>query len=76
VVFQRRFSDIGSQFIGKTFQEWLKTHGIRHVRSAPYHPLGIGVVEKLHRTLNAMKEKIAEKKGNLATVTSMALYFS
>ena len=71
----RLTSDNGSQFMGKTFQAWLKHHGIKHVRSAPYHPQGNGVIERLHRTLNAMISKIAEKKGNWATVTPMVLYF-
>jgi len=68
-------SDNGSQFTGKTFQNWLKHHGIKHIRSSPYHPQRNGVVERLHRTLNSMVSKIAEKKGNWAAVTPMALYF-
>jgi len=45
------------------------------VRSSPYHPQGNGVVERLHRTLNAIITKTAEKKGNWASVVPMALYF-
>ena len=68
-------SDNGSQFTGKAFQTWLKHHGIKHIRSSPYHPQGNGVVERLHRTLNSMVTKLVEKKGNWAAVTPMALYF-
>ena len=61
--------------MGKTFQDWLRHHGIRRIRSAPYHPQGNGVVGRLHRTLNTMITKITESKGNWATITPMALYF-
>ena len=55
-------SDNGTQFTGKTFHDWLRHHGIRHVRSTPYHPQGNRVVERLHRTLNNMITKITESK--------------
>ena len=47
-------TDNGSQFTGHTFQKWLRHHGVKHVRSSPYHPQGNGVVERLHRTLHSM----------------------
>ena len=68
-------TDNGSQFTGKVFHKWLKSKGIKHVRASPYHPQGNGMVERLHRTLNSMISKIAETKGNWASVTPMALYF-
>ena len=68
-------TDNGSQFTGKVFHKWLKSKGIKHVRASPYHPEGNGMVERLHRTLNSMISKIAETKGNWASVTPMALYF-
>ena len=71
----RLTSDNGTQFTGKTFQDWLRQNGIRHIRSSPYHPQGNGVVERLHRTLNNIITKITQHKGNWATITPMALYF-
>jgi len=68
-------SDNGPQFRGKSFRKWLQEKGIQHVQSSPYHPQGNGVVERLHRTLNAMVAKTAGSKGNWAAVVSMALYF-
>ena len=68
-------TDIGTQFTGKAFQRWVKSKGMRHIRSAPYHLQGNGVIERLHRTLNTMISKLAEKRGNWAAVTPMALYF-
>ena len=68
-------SDNGTQFTGKVFTKWLKQHGIKHVRSSPYHPQRNGIVERLHGILNGMVAKLVEKKGNWAAVTPMALYF-
>ena len=68
-------ADNGSQFKGKIFHRWLRNKGIKHVKASPNHPQGNGVVERLHRTLNAMISKIAKKKGNWVSVTPMALYF-
>ena len=68
-------SDNGTQFTGSVFQKWLKHHGIKHVKSSPYHPQGNRVVEQFHRTLNTMISRITEKRGNWAKITPMALYF-
>ena len=68
-------SDNGPQFSSKEFTTWLKRHGIAHNRSTPYHPQGNGVVERLHRTLNAIILKTVEAKGNWARVLPLALYF-
>ena len=68
-------TDNGSQFVSKEFIRWLKHRGIAHSRATPYHPQGNGVVERLHRTLNAVVLKTIEAKGNWARVLPMALYF-
>ena len=68
-------SDNGPQFVSKTFKKWLKDKGIAHARSTPYHPQGNGVVERLHRTLNAMIAKTVNSKGDWAEVLPMALFF-
>ena len=65
----------GPQFTGKFFEKWLKGLGIKHVLSAPYHPQGNGVVERLHRTLNQMVSKLTQKKGNWPSTIPMALFF-
>ena len=71
----RLTSDNGSQFTGKTFANWLKGKGIQHTRTTPYHPQGNGVIERLHRTLNAIVAKTIDAKGNWSKVVPMALYF-
>jgi len=68
-------SDNGQQFVGREFSRWLKVHGISHSRASPYHPQGNGVVERMHRTLNAIVSKTTGAKGNWASVVPMALYF-
>ena len=68
-------TDNSSQFVGKCFRKWLREKGIQHVRSTPYHAQGNGVIERFHRTLNAIVAKTAECKGNWAKVIPMALYF-
>ena len=68
-------TDNGPQFVSKEFTKWLKRHGITHSKSTPYHPQGNGVVERLHRTLNAIVLKTVEARGNWARVLPLALYF-
>jgi len=68
-------SDNGPQFVGRKFSQWLTEQGMEHVKSSPYHPQGNGVVERLHRTLNAIVSKTIDSKGNWASVVPRALYF-
>ena len=68
-------SDNGPQFVGKTFQKWLREKGIQHIKASPYHPQGNGVVERLHRTLNGVIAKSIDKKGNWVAIVPMAPYF-
>ena len=72
---EKLMMDNGPQFVSKEFTRWLKRHGITHSKSTPYHPQGNGVVERLHRTLNAMVLKTIEARGNWARVLPLALYF-
>ncbi|XP_064470249.1 uncharacterized protein K02A2.6-like [Ornithodoros turicata] len=48
-------SDNGPQFASKLFQDFVKQNGIKHIRSAPYHPSSNGQEERFVRT---MKEAI------------------
>ena len=67
-------SDNGSQFCIKQFETFLRKQGIEHVKTAPYHPQGNGVVERLHGSLSIIA-KTVEKKGSWPEVVPMALYF-
>ena len=44
-------SDNGSQFTSEEFAVFLKANGIRHIRSAPYHPATNGLAERFVQSL-------------------------
>ena len=57
-------SDNGPKFISKEFKDFMQANGIRHIRSAPYHPASNGLVERFVKTFKeAMK---AGKHDNLS----------
>ena len=46
----RLLSDNGPGFVAEALQTYLKRQGIRHIRSAPYHPMTQGKIERWHRS--------------------------
>jgi transposase InsO family protein len=44
-------SDNGPQFISQEFRRFLRSKGIKHVRSSPYFPRSNGKIERFHRYL-------------------------
>ena len=44
-------SDNGPQFTSVEFNQFLKTNGVKHIRSAPYHPATNGAAERLVQTV-------------------------
>ena len=44
-------SDNGPQFTSEDFQMFLKNNGVKHIRSAPYHPATNGLTERFVQTL-------------------------
>jgi transposase InsO family protein len=48
----RLLSDNGPCYISGKLATYLGTHGLGHTRSAPYHPMTQGKIERYHRSLN------------------------
>ena len=44
-------SDNGSAYVSRYLKEYLKGEGIDHVRSAPFHPMTQGKIERYHRSM-------------------------
>ncbi|XP_075743965.1 uncharacterized protein LOC142802803 [Rhipicephalus microplus] len=57
-------SDNGSQFISAEFRAYLKHRGIRHVRTAPYHPSSNGLAERFVQTLKSALRKISPRSAS------------
>jgi putative transposase len=44
-------TDNGSGYISRAMADFLRIHGLRHLRARSHHPQTIGKIERLHRTL-------------------------
>lgn len=47
----RLLSDNGPSFLAKDLKTYLKRYRIQHIRSAPYHPMTQGKIERFHRSM-------------------------
>ena len=64
-------SDNGSVFTNDEFETFMKFDGIRHIKSAPYHPSTNGLAK---RAIQTLKENLRKSKtGSLETRTSRFL---
>jgi transposase InsO family protein len=56
-------SDNGSQFSSDEFATYMKRNGIKHFKSAPYHPATNGLAERFIQTFkNSMRAMKDENK--------------
>jgi len=47
----RLLSDNGPCYLSGKLKEYLSDHGMHHIRSAPYHPMTQGKIERYHRSM-------------------------
>ena len=65
-------SDNATTFTSSEFAEFLKSNGVRHVRTPPYHPASNGLAERSVQTFKAGMKKLQE--GSLETKISRFLF--
>ena len=59
-------SDNGPQFVSAAFQLFMKRNGIRHARSAPYHPATNGAAERVVQTFKRSLRTAGSDSGSEA----------
>ncbi len=59
---QQLVSDNGPQFTSEEFARFMKTNGIKHIRTTPYHPSSNGLAERFVQTFKRAM-KAGEKDG-------------
>ena len=64
-------TDNGTPFVSKEIEVFYKQNGIRHVRSAPYHPATNGLAERAVQSVKSFLKK--ETRGSLQTRVSQFL---
>ena len=54
-------SDNGPQFVSAEFEKFMKENGVKHFRSAPYHPSTNGLAERFVQSLKQAKARPGRK---------------
>jgi len=78
----RLLSDNGPSFLADDLKTYLKRYRIKHIRSAPYHPMTQGKIERYHRSMkNVVKLEnyylpwhLEQAVGNFVTYYNQQLY--
>ena len=66
-------TDNGPQFVSNMFQRFMKSNGIKHVLSAPYHPATNGLAERFVQTMKQAL-KASKKDGNVTLSQRMGRF--
>ena len=67
-------TDIGSNCTSQEFETFLKSHGVRHVRTDPYHPASNGLFERAVHTFKTAMKKSGGKGESMETRLSKFLF--
>ena len=69
-------SDNGPQFVAEEFASFVKANGIKHIKSAPYHPSTNGAVERLVQTFKkSMKASAHDGRTHSQRLASFLLSY-
>ena len=69
---EKLVSNNGSNFTSEEFEQFLKINGIKHVKTAPYHPASNGLAERAVQTFKEGLKKM--KEGSIETKISRFLF--
>ena len=67
-------TDNGSNFVRREFEDFLKQNGIRHIRTAPYHPASNGMAERAAKTFKEGMKKMNERSVETRVSRFLARY--
>ncbi|XP_062501405.1 uncharacterized protein K02A2.6-like [Corticium candelabrum] len=59
-------SDNGPQFVSEEFSQFVKINGIKHIKSATYHPAGNGQVDRAVQTFKSKLRSMEKESGTLS----------